>query len=201
MGARVRIALAVVLAALAVAAVLLAGDVRDVRSALDNGDKAYAATPSRATWESNHAVQSLLGARDDVELRTALQRYVNASKLHLRLDNALEVESARASAQDALDRVSRSKDPRIASQALTLLGVLVFQTAASGGGPSQADTARADFTDAIRRDPDNLEAKYNLELLTRLTAAHGSRVESGQGGGFGRTGRRGAGAGQAGSGY
>ena len=50
--------------------------------------------------------------RGDVQLRQALQLYVNAAKLHLRLDNALDVESARAHAQDALENVSRASDPR-----------------------------------------------------------------------------------------
>ena len=194
-----RIALAVVLAAGAVFAVLLAGDVLSVRSALADGDKAYAESPSRASWDAHARLGSVaetaVGAGDDLDLRTGLQRYVNAAKLRLRLDNAVEVESARASAQDALDRVSRSKDPRIASQALTLLGVLVYQLGASG------DTALSDFTDALRLDPQNEQAAYDLELLVRLGAAHGTRVQQGQGGGFGRSGRRGAGAGQSGSGY
>src|SRR4029450_7372150 len=48
-----RIALAVVLAAGAVFAVLLAGDVLSVRSALADGDKVYAETPSRASWDAH----------------------------------------------------------------------------------------------------------------------------------------------------
>jgi hypothetical protein len=198
----VRVSLTAVFVALAVLAVLLAGDVRAWRSSLA---AAYAATPSRASWSADARLggvaETLLGVRDDVQLRDALQRYIDASKLHLRLDNALAVESARASAQDALEQVSHARDPRRVSQFLTLLGILAYRASASGGAQSQVDAAISDFTDAVRADPANMEAAFDLELLLRLTAARGSRVEPGQGGGFGRTGRRGAGSGQPGSGY
>jgi hypothetical protein len=201
----VRVSLTAVFVALAVLAVLLAGDVRAWRSSLAAGDAAYAATPSRASWSADARLggvaETLLGVRDDVQLRNALQRYIDASKLHLRLDNALAVESARAGAQDALEQVSHARDPRRVSQVLTLLGILAYRTSASGGAQSQVDAAISDFTDAVRADPANMEAAFDLELLLRLTAARGSRVEPGQGGGFGRTGRRGAGSGQPGSGY
>jgi hypothetical protein len=201
----VRLSLAGVFAVLAVLAALVAGDVRSWRSALAAGDAVYVASPSRATWSAHAHLGgvsgALLGIRDDVQFRHALQGYVEAAKLHLRLDNALAVESARAGAQDALEQVSRARDPRRASQALTLLGILAYRAFASGGTQSQVDAAISDFTDAVRADPANEEAAYDLELLLRLTAAHGSRVEPGQGGGFGRTGHRGAGGGQPGSGY
>jgi hypothetical protein len=202
---RVRLSVAAVLVALAVVAAVLAGDVRAWHSSLVAGDAAYASTPSRASWTADARLggvsEALLGIRDDVQLRDALQRYVDASKLHLRLDNALTVESARAQAQDALEQVSHARDPRRVSQVLTLLGILAYRASASGGAQSQVDAAISDFTDAVRADPANKQAAFDLELLLRLTAARGSRVEPGQGGGFGRTGRRGAGSGQPGSGY
>jgi tetratricopeptide (TPR) repeat protein len=200
-----RVALASVLVVLAVIVALAAGDVRGWRSALAAGDAAYVATPARASW-TPHArlggvAEGLLGVHDDVQLRKALQLYVDAAKLHLRLDNALDVESARARAQDALEQVSRATDAQRRSQALTLLGILAFRASAAGGAQSQVDAAISDFTDAVRADPANEQAAFDLELLLRLTAAHGTRAEPGQGGGFGRTGHRGAGGGQPGSGY
>jgi hypothetical protein len=200
-----RVSLAGVFAVLAVLAAFLAGDVRAWHSALAAGDAVYVASPSRARWTAHAQLggisEALLGISDDVQLRNALQRYVDASKLHLRLDNALAVESARARAQDALEQVSHTRDPRRVSQVLTLLGILAYRASASGGAQSQVDAAISDFTDAVRADPANDQAAYDLELLLRLTAARGSRVEPGQGGGFGRTGHRGAGGGQPGSGY
>jgi hypothetical protein len=201
----VRIALAALLAAAAACAALLANDIRVSRDALRNGDVVYAATPSRASWSADTtfggAAASLLGDQDDIEFRQALQHYVDASKLQLRLDNAVDVESARGRAQDVLERAARTGDPRRASQALTLLGILAYRSAASGTTQSQVDAAIADFSDATRADPENTDAAFDLELLLRLTTAHGSRVQPGQGGGFGRVGRRGAGGGQPGSGY
>jgi hypothetical protein len=201
----VRIALAALLAAAAVCSALLAHDVRATRDALRDGDVVYAATPSRATWSADTtfgaAAASLVGTTDDLEFREALQHYVDASKLQLRLDNAVSVEGARGRAQDILEQAARTDDPKRASQALTLLGILAYRSAASGTTQSQVDAAIADFTDATRADPSNSAAAFDLELLLRLTTAHGSRVQAGQGGGFGRVGRRGAGGGQPGSGY
>jgi hypothetical protein len=169
------------------------------------GDVVYAATPSRARWDASTvfggAAASLLGIQDDVRFRRALQQYVGAAKLHLRLDNAVDVEGARGHAQDALEAVAGGPASPRTSQALTLLGVLAFRASASGSSQSQVDAAISDFTDAVRADPGNVDAAFDLELLLRLTTAHGTRVEPGQGGGFGRTGRRGAGGGQPGSGY
>jgi len=199
----VRLAVAAVLAAAAVIASLLAQDVSHVRAALASGDVSYRATPSRAEWTASTtlggAARSLLGAGDDLRLRRALQLYVRARKLHLRLDNAVDVESARGRVQDALEPLARN--PHTASQALTLLGVLAFQASAAGGSQSQVDTALSNFTDAVRADPTDADAAYDLELVLRLVAAHGSRVEPGRGNGVGRTGHRGAGGGQPGSGY
>jgi hypothetical protein len=198
-----RLVLAGALAAAAVLAALLAADVGAWRSALMSGDTVYAATPSRATWRADAKVggtaKSLLGIDDDLRLRDGLQLYTNAAKLHLRLDNAVDVESARGRAQDVLEPLAR--DRRKASQVLTLLGILAFQTSAAGGTQSQVDAALSDFADAVRADPGNEDAAFDLELLIRMLAAHGSRVEPGQGGGFGRTGHRSAGGGQAGAGY
>jgi len=201
----IRVVLAALLAAGAVVAALLAHDVRTVDSALRDGDVVYAATPSRASWSASTtiggAAESLLGAGDDVVFRQALQQYVDASKLRLRLDNAVDVESARGRAQDLLERLARNEPSPRTSQALTLLGVLAFKASASGATQSQVDAAISDFTDAVRADPGNVDAAFDLELLLRLTTAHGTRVEPGQGGGFGRTGRHGAGGGQPASGY
>jgi tetratricopeptide (TPR) repeat protein len=200
-----RFTLALVLAALAALSALAGADVRSARSALAGGDAVYAASPSRASWTApahlGGMAEALLGTHDDVQLREALQQYVDAASLHLRLDNAVDVESARARAQDALERLSRDHDPRRASQALTLLGILAFEASAADGSQSQVDAAISDFTDAVRDDPTNEQAAYDLELLLRLAAAHGSRVQPGPGDGFGTTGRRGAGGGQPGSGY
>ena len=91
--------------------------------------------------------------------------------------------------------------PRRSSQARTLLGVLAFSAVGEGGGPTQLNQAVLDFDDAIRTDPTNETAKYDLELLLRLSAAKGVRISPGPGGRSTPRARKGAGAGVAGSGY
>jgi hypothetical protein len=199
------IALAAALATLAVLAALLAADVRSWPAALTSGDALYAASAPKATWTPPTRLggfsQDMLGLRDDLRLRRALQLYRQSGAVPQRLDDAVDVVTARAEAQDALAAAGRESQPQGASQALTLLGVLSFRTFATGGGSSQADVALSDFTDAVRIDPDNDLAKYDLELLLRLTAAHGVRAGAGRGSGFGRSGRHGGAGGVPGSGY
>jgi hypothetical protein len=191
-----RVGAAVALACVAVLAVLLARDVRSWRDAVVQGDAVYAVAPPRATWTPSTllggASETLLGIGDDLELRRALQLYREAEATPNRLDTAVERQSLRAQAARALARASNGTH---ASQAETLLGILAYD------GTNGADAAIANFTNAVRADPSNAAAKFDLELMLRLTAAQGSRSGAGPGGAFGRGGRRGAGGGVAGSGY
>ena len=201
----IRLALAGLLVTAAVLVALLAADVRAWPGGVTGGDAVYAATPGRATWTPSTRLgglaEGLLGVRDDVSQRRALQLYSVAIGLHQRLDNALDVQTARAQALTALAAAARDPDPHQASQARTLLGILTFGASASGGAQNQVDAAIADFTDAIRADPADVFAKFDLELLLRLTAAHGTRIGPGQSNGPGATGHHGAGGGVPGNGY
>lgn len=199
-----RIALAAALVALAVLAALLAADVRSWPVALASGDALYAASAPNVNWTPPTRLgalsQDLLGVQVDLRLRRALQLYRESSAIQQRLDNATEVQTVRADAQNALTAAARQSPPQGASQALTLLGILAFRAVAVGGASSQTDAAVSDFTDAVRTDPGNDLAKYDLELLLRLTAAHGVRAGAGQSSGVGRSGRHGA-AGLPGAGF
>jgi len=201
----VRLAVAGLLVAAAVVVALLAADVRSWPGAFSSGDAVYAATPGRASWTPSTRLgglaQELIGAHDDLADRRALQLYSVAVGLHQRLDNALDVQTLRAQAQDALAAASRDANPQRAAQARTLLGILTFGANASGSSQSQVDAAVSDFTDAIRADPENDFAKFDLELLLRLTAAHGTRTGPGQSNGSSAAGRHGAGGGVPGNGY
>jgi hypothetical protein len=196
---------AAALLALAVVVLLLAADVRSWQAAITSGDVIYASNPKAASWTPSSRVGSLaerlVGAEDDVRIRRALRLYAIAAATHLRLDNATEVQTARAVAQDALTATAASSDSERSSQARTLLGLLTYRASATGGEQDQLESAVADFTDAIRADPSNAAAKYDLELLLRLTAAQGTRPGEGLGTGSGRGGRRGAGGGSPGRGY
>lgn len=185
-----RIGAAVLLVAVAVLGAMLASDVHGWRTALAQGDAVYAVTPGQATWTPSTVLggtaQALLGTGDDVAYRRGLQLYAVAAATPHRLDTAVELQTLRARAQSALAGIHTA-------QADVLLGILAFDTS--------ADAAAADFSDAVRADPSNAAAKFDLELMLRLTAAHGSRSGSGTGHAFGRGGRRGAGGGGPGGGY
>jgi hypothetical protein len=196
---------AAVAIALGIAVAVLAADVRSWRSSLARGDALYASSASQVAWKPDTRfdgfAERLLGVRDDVDARRALLRYRAVANLRLRLDNALAVQTARAGAQDALAQVATENDGTRAGQALTLLGVLSFGGSATGAQQDQVDAAMSDFVDAIHADPANDDAKFDLELLLRQAAAHGTRTGQGLGGGFGRGGHRGAGGGSPGRGY
>jgi hypothetical protein len=201
-----RVGGAIVLAVVAVLAALVAGDSRSWRLALDRGDAVYAVSPGHAAWRPSTNLgglaASILGVGDDIALRQGLGLYRQVVGQQDSAYNVLGVEALRAQAERALARPAASPDPQLASQARTLLGILAFGAAAQGGGGvSPTDAAISDFTDAVTADPSNTAAKYNLELLLRLSAAGGTRANSGPTHGFGRTGRRGASGGTPGSGY
>jgi hypothetical protein len=191
-----RIAVALLLAAVAINGALLARDVHSWRSSIDQGDAVFAVSPSRATWTPatalGGAAKALLGAGDDVQYRRALQLYAEAAKTPNRLDTAVERQSLRAQAARALVEASHRAH---ASQVQTLLGVLAY------GDTSGAQAAISNFSNAVRADPSNEAAKFDLELLLRLSAAHGARSGAGPGGSFGSGRRRGAGGGVPGNGY
>ncbi|MDE3191389.1 MAG: hypothetical protein KGL94_11310 [Acidobacteriota bacterium] len=201
----VRIGAAAALAGVAVLAALLAADVRSWPAALAKGDAVFAVAPGATTWAPPTSLdglaRSLLGVQPDLEQRRALQQYALAAAIPARLDTAVALQTQRAQAQTALEAVAASADPARASQARTLLGILAFDESAEGAGSNEADTAISDFTNAVRADPANLAAKFDLELMLRLTAAHGSRPGAGTAHSFGRGGSRGAGGGVPGSGY
>jgi hypothetical protein len=200
-----RLGSAIALAVVAALAALLAADVRSRRTAIVQGDAVYSVTPARASWSPptrlGGLTEIMLGTGDEIAFRRALQLYRASTAVPQSLDTAVEVQTLRSEAEKALAGPAASSDAARASQARTLLGILAFDESAAGAGPAQADAAIADFTDAVRVDPRNGAAKFDLELLLRLTAAHGSRAGAGQTHGSGHAGRRGAGGGVPGSGY
>jgi len=191
-----RLVPALLLLALAVVVALLAGDVRAWQETFESGQTKAS---TRLPW--NIAARTL-AVEDDVQARRAIALFRATASVHGRLDNALGVTAARANAETALAAVARGRGAR-ASQAATLLGVLAFGDLARGGGrdSSQAETAVGDFENAIRADPSDANAKYDLELLLRSLAARGVRTGPGAGSGAGATGHKGAGSGTPGQGY
>ncbi len=108
----------------------------------------------------------------------------------------------RGAAEAALADVAASNDaPAHASQAFDLLGILAFSDSTSGRRATPVERSLAAFDNAVRRDPGNTAAKYNLELLLRLLEAEGERRGPNTAPGPRGSGRRGAGTGTPGQGY
>jgi len=200
-----RVAATVALAALAVLAALLAADVRAWPGAIERGDALYALDPATAQWSPQTRLgglaQTILGTGGDLAARRGLQLYDNVIVVQQTLPYELEIETDRAYAMNALAGPAASSDASVSSQARTLQGVLAFDAASRGGGPSQVDAAIADFTAALALDSGNTAAKFDLELLLRLGQAQGSKYGPAHEKSFGRTGRKGAAGTPPGHGY
>jgi hypothetical protein len=205
---------AAVLLVLAALTALLAADARSWQQSLRQDDALVATAPTLAKWRPETHLSSLaervLGVRDDVEARRAIALYLENVKMPIRLDNAQAAAVARGNAEQALAAVARSSAGARASQAETLLGVLVFTDVgpskdpfggAVGVDPDQAQASLSDFEDAVRADPSNEVAKYDLELVLRTLLSQGVRIGASQQTGAGSNGQRGAGGGVPGSGY
>lgn len=199
---------AVVCFAVAGGLLLTALDVARWQSALESGDVRYRAAPQEdGLWRPGQTMPfgpaaAVLGVDDDVEFREALRT--------LRLAGVAQAESSdprlalrRSEARALIAAIAEGDaDPRRRSRAMTLLGVISFASALSDSQDQDAlqRDALARFRGAIELEPDNDEAKANLEIALRRDA------EAGESGGGadptpGGQGARGAGAGEAGGGY
>jgi hypothetical protein len=205
---------AAVLLVVALLTALLAADVRSWQRTLREDDAVLSGAPKAATWQPHTYLSSLaehvLGMHDDVAARSAIALYLENVNVPVRLDNAQQVAIARGRAEQALAAVARSSGGARASQAETLLGVLVFTDVGpsndpfqetTGIDPDQAQASVTDFDDAVRADPENALAKYDLELALRALLSQGIQVGAGNQTGAGSSGQRGAGGGIPGNGY
>jgi hypothetical protein len=191
-----RAALALVLVA---AALVLAGAAHDVHA----WQSASAHRDGRVadTWLPRDPVRRVLGLEEDRELTRAIRSFRTAYTTGNGFDNGLTRNTRRSVAEVRLSDVAAHADAADASQAGGLLGVLVVSGGRVTGGITADDRARAAFETAIRRDPSNAAAKYDLELLLRRTRATSTRQGPGNGSGVLGQGRRGAGSGTPGRGY
>ena len=203
----IRRAAAAVLVAAAVLAVLLALDVLSWRSGLASGDRHYARSPQDAAWTASPILPgdpagSLLAVAGDLSARDALRLHAIAVNTPKGYDNGQAQARARARAEVALSDVSAEGSPEQASQAANLFAVLVVDSqdprGPVGAGDAQAGAA---FESAIRADPANEAAKFNLELLLRRQKVVGTRQGNATGSSAQGSSKAGAGAGLPGKGY
>jgi hypothetical protein len=195
-----------VLTALGVILLALAHDLRGWDRAFARGDGGFERRPAGARWSASSwlpgdPVRDALAVDDDLRLRRAVQAYVIASGVKRGLDNGARLARIRASAEVALADVTANGSDAQASQAGNLLGVLVATAERVLDAAATEDRAGETFGAAIRADPGNADAKYNLELILRRIRVVGTREGPGNGAGNRGASRRGAGSGAPGSGY
>jgi hypothetical protein len=191
----VRLGGAVAALALAVVLALFARDVLAWRAALRDGR-----TTSPA-WLPGDPARSLLGLDEGIALQRAVRAYRVALATPYGYDQGATRDQVRAAAEVRLSDVVAGHSAAAASQAGTLLGVLVERAGNVAGGITADDRAQAAFAAAVQRDASNADAKYDLELLLRRTKARAARTGAGNGAGSRGRGRKGAGAGTPGRGY
>jgi hypothetical protein len=203
--------------AVAVLLALVAVDVARSRSAIPADDVRFAAGAPTSGWSPRAlapfgAGERVLGVRDDVAFRRML-RLLRASRLldYTVSDPVLAIR--RTELAERLESiVVHDPDPVLRSRASSLLGVVSVVSWNTNASPSQGTmqqdrtelllAAIASFEQAIGLDPDNDDAKYNLQLmLQRGQGLLPTEAAAGRNPSAGGKGSRGAGAGAPGSGY
>jgi hypothetical protein len=190
-------------------ALLLAVDVAATRAALEEDDVRYRTAPEQMLWAPDELVPGevaprLLGVRDDLLFRRAL-RAVRLSHPEMPgfSDPAYVLHRNDASAW-LVDVVRGDESRERRSAAANLLGVLSFADAIADyqNRAKLLEVAGSRFRQAISLDSSNEDAKVNLELtLSRTRDFELSEAGGGTDPSPGGRGSKGAGAGDAGSGY
>jgi hypothetical protein len=201
-------AVAVLSVPVAIALALAAIDVLRVSGDVTKDDVRFQARPTLPSglWDGPGILPGELSAKavgieDDIDFRRAVWLYARGNPSNTSVYQTPAQEALRASLEPKLIDASRAEpDPARRSQLLNLLGVVAMSRYAVDPG-NRSNTVRAaidSFTGAIRADPTNADAKFNLEIVLRdffhqvAPAAAPDR---------GRLGGRTAGVGRDGSGY
>jgi hypothetical protein len=198
----------VVALTVAIVALLLALDVGRWQTTISRDDVRFKATPTRANlWQPDellpfHAARSLLRLDDDIEYRQTLRNFWLA-RPHASPLTQLNLDALRSEAIVTLANFAREqKEPLRRGQTANLLGVMGLGLATTDD-PGQRlrfllYASRA-FRGAPTADPNNEDAKFNLELTLRLLQRQPTRTGGGTAHGPGRA--SGAALAQPGSGY
>jgi hypothetical protein len=204
------IAAALVCFVLAVGLAMVAADVARWRDALGAGDVRYDATPhEQDLWTSSTIApaglsRAVLGIGDDIAFRRAL-RALRLARLEDRTVSDPEVALLRNDAQARLEAIAAGGGDRTRrSRSAGLLGVLGLTRLYSETQDPAAviEDIVASMRLALTLNPENGEAKFNLELaLQRGRAMQIAEAGGGADPSPGGSGAEGAGAGDPGTGY
>lgn len=200
---------------LAVLLALLAVDVARWHTAIPADDVRFSAGAPTNSWTPRTLVpltagERALGVSDDLAFRRMLQLLRASRLLDFTVSDPI-LAIRRTELTERLESiVVRDPDPVLRSRASSLLGVLSVASwnSTPPQGTQQLDrselliAAVASFEQAITLDPENDDAKYNLQLmLQRGEGLLPTEAAAGRNPSAGGKGSRGAGAGAPGSGY
>jgi hypothetical protein len=204
----VRVALALVLLALAAFVILLAVDLRAWQGAVRSGDTRYVQAPGTASWAASTVVpfrlgERILGLQGQLAFRRAAQSFVVVKAAGNGLDNGYSESRARGELEAELAELAQGSNRVRDAEADNLLGILAFLDSQENGpsAPAPVDRSVGDFQAAVQMDPANEDAKFNLEWLLRELLAHGERSGSNASSSGPAKGHTGAGGGTPGRGY
>jgi hypothetical protein len=172
----------VFLLAFAGAAAYAAREARELESSIRSGDAAFRAEPTRegvwATGDMAPGLKRALAVDDDLAFRRASRLYeVLRRRGRDPFDSA--ARAFRADAQFAFAQAEQEGlTAEARSKALNLQSILMLEEALGDFRNSGQLVQRslAGFRRAIRVDPGNEEAMYNVELILRLLAPEASRL-------------------------
>jgi hypothetical protein len=208
MNARRLVALAAGLVALGVAVLLAfaANDARTWPDRLQEGEVRYHAAPGAGDpWpRSSASVRSVLGVDDDLRFRRALWAYRVSEQRVREKQQGLGADELRAQIETLLGGLAETDpEPARRSSAATILGVLAYgeYVRNTRGGSVFLQRSLQSFREAIKLDPSNDDAKFDLELLLELVRSQGKSGGSSSGPGGPETDVGGAGATRPGEGY
>jgi hypothetical protein len=200
-------AAAVLCVPVAIALVLAAVDVLRVSGAVTGDDVRFQARPTLPSglWDEpgflpGGLASNAVGLGDDLRYRRAIWLYARVEPDKVQIVTPQQ-QALQAAVEPKLIEATRAEtDPRRRSRLLNLLGLVAMSNyAVDPGDRSNIIRGAIDtFQSAIKADPDNADAKFNLELVLRdffhqvAPAAAPDR---------GRLGGRTSGVGRDGSGY
>jgi hypothetical protein len=163
-----------VLVVAAILFVLVGVDLVRSPGQLTSEDTRFQATPGRhpGLWDVGALPadlnERLLGLEDDIDYREVSALYLRAEPGKVLYDGFPKLESLRAKAQFELARLSGEEtEAERKSRLLTLDGVMTldFRTSSSQEREAILRDAAGAFRSAIELDPENADAKTNLELV------------------------------------
>lgn len=201
-------------AALAVLLALVAVDVARWGATIERDDVRYAAGAPSTGWRTETLApldlgERVLGVTDDVRFRRMLLLLRSTRLRDVTVSDPVLAIRRTQLLEDLETILASDPDPRVRSRAAGLLGVLdiaAWNAAPAAGAERDRGelllAAVAAFEQAIDLDPENDDAKYNLQLmLQRGSGLLPTEAAAGRNPAPGGRGSRGAGAGEPGSGY